>query len=110
MKKLLIVVSVTLAAACSAKLIQPTQSDVDRVSATYPGYTLTDLDQGKVLFGQTCNRCHPLKNPTGHTADQWRTIVPKMVGRLRKKKGDDAISDQQAELILRYLVTMSGRH
>ncbi|TDX00358.1 c-type cytochrome [Dinghuibacter silviterrae] len=108
MKKIYILVSLTLLAACSAKLIQPTQSDVDRVSPTYPGYTLADLNQGKVLFGQTCNRCHPLKNPTGHTADQWKDIVPKMIGRLKKKKGEDVISDQQQELILRYLVTMSG--
>lgn len=108
MKKYCFILLAVCLAACSAKLISPTQSDVDRVSTTYPGYTLTDLNQGKMLFSQTCNRCHGLKNPTGHTADQWKEIVPKMVARLNKKKGEVVVNDAQQESILRYLITMSG--
>ena len=65
MKKYYFIVLTALLTACSAKLIAPTQTDVDRVATTYPGYSLADLNQGKMLFGQTCSRCHPLKSPTG---------------------------------------------
>jgi hypothetical protein len=47
MKKLPIVYLMAISAACTVKLIPPTQSDVDRVSAKYPGYTLTQLSEAK---------------------------------------------------------------
>jgi len=109
MKKLFILSLIVFLAACSsAKLLTPAQSDVDRVSSKYPGYTLTDLNNGKTLFQQTCNRCHALKDPTSRNEDKWKVIVPTMIGKLNKKKGKTVIDDQQQQSITRYLVTMSA--
>lgn len=105
-KSIPILLLMTVAAACSVKLVPPAQSDADRVVGQYPGYTLDSLNQGMALFQQTCNRCHKLKNPTSRSEDQWKKIVPTMVGKLRKKAGPTAISDQQQSLITKYLVTM----
>lgn len=94
--------------ACSIKLIPPSQSDVDRVSAKYPGYTLAELNDGKALFEQTCSRCHRLKNPASRNEDKWREIVPKMIAKLTKKQRKEVIDNKQQESILRYLITMSS--
>jgi mono/diheme cytochrome c family protein len=109
MKKSSIVILLVVFTACSVKLIPPAQSDVDRVSNQYPGYTLADLNQGKALFETTCNRCHGLKNPTSRGEDKWKEIVPEMVRKLNKKKGTVVVDEQQQELIVRYLVTMSRK-
>ena len=92
--------------ACSVKLMVPVQSDVDRVSAKYPGYSLTELNADKALYESTCSRCHRLKNPRSRSEVKWNKIVPKMISRLNKKEGKEVIDAKQQEAILRYLVTM----
>jgi hypothetical protein len=108
MKKPFILILLTVFTACSVKLIAPVQSDVDRVSSKYPGYNLAELNEGKALFQQTCNRCHRLKNPVSRDEDKWKEIVPKMIKKLNKKEGKEVIDEKQQESILRYLVTMSS--
>jgi cytochrome c5 len=109
LKKSFIIISIVLFTACSsAKLLTPSQHDVSRVSSKFPGYTLTDLNQGKALFESTCDRCHKLKNPASRDEEQWDKIVPKMIGKLNKKEGKTEIDSTQQESILRYLVTMSS--
>jgi mono/diheme cytochrome c family protein len=107
MKKLFFLTLVILTSCTAAKLMTPAQSDVDRVSTKYPGYTLADLNQGKMLFEQTCSQCHKLKDPTSRNEDKWKKIVPAMITKLDKKEGKQAVTDDQQALILKYLVTMS---
>ena len=102
---LILFISIT---ACSIKLAAPEQSDVDRVIAKYPGYNLAQLNEGKALFQETCNRCHPLKNPKSRDETKWNNIVPVMVKKLNTKEGKEVIDSDQQEKILRYLVTMSS--
>jgi cytochrome c5 len=109
MKKSLIILFLTVLTACgTVKLAAPQQSDVNRVSAKYPGYNLAELNDGKTLFQQTCDRCHRLKNPTSRDENKWSEIVPKMIGKLNKKEGKTVIDPQQQESILKYLITMSS--
>jgi mono/diheme cytochrome c family protein len=92
---------------CSVKLISPTQSDVDRVSAKYNGYTLKDLNGGKALYEQKCSQCHGLKDPTAKTEDDWEKIVPEMAHKAENKPDVSKINSNEQDLILKYLVTMS---
>jgi len=109
MKKLFCFSLLVFFVACTAtKLIQPTQADVDRISTKYPGYSLQELQGGKVLFEQTCSRCHKLKNPASKSEKKWEKIVPTMIGKLTKKEGRQVIDAKQQDSILRYLVTMSS--
>ena len=92
--------------ACSVKLAVHAQSDVDRVSGKYPGYSLAELNADKTLYETTCSRCHRLKNPTSRSETKWERIVPRMITRLNKKEGKEVIDAKQQESILKYLITM----
>jgi len=107
MKKTIVILATLALASCfSAKLITPSQSDVDRVLSKYPDYSLADLNNGKSLFEKHCGICHGLKDPSSRTEIQWNSIVPKMTKKVNNKEGN--VLDANAEkAILRYLITMS---
>jgi cytochrome c5 len=107
MKKLIYLFLISLFTACSVKLIAPSQSDVDRVSVKYPGYSLAELNDGKALFQQTCTKCHRLKDPASRNEEKWKKIVPKMMAKLNKKEGKQVLDDKQQESILKYIITMN---
>ena len=108
MKITMVILLLTALTACSVQLAVPAQSDVDRMSTKYPGYTLAELNGGKTLFQHTCNRCHKLKNPMSRNEKKWDKIVPKMIGKLNKKEGRVVIDEKQQDSILRYIITMNS--
>lgn len=102
MKKIIgIVLVMGTVSACGVKLLMPSEQDVTRVSDKFPGYTLSELSQGKTLYEENCKKCHGLKAPEKLSEEKWRKIVPPMA-----KKAN--ISTGEEELILKYLITMSG--
>ena len=107
MKRLFLFLFVAVLSSCSVKLITPTQTDVDRVSGKYNGYTLTDLTAGKALYEQKCSQCHSLKDPSKQTEEQWTKLVPDMAHKSAVKPDVIKITDKDQDLILKYLVTMS---
>lgn len=108
MKKSLIVASAVLLAACGAsKMVVPTQGDADRMSSKFEGgYTLADLEKGKVLYENNCGICHTLHAANSRVEAAWNQIVPNMVAKVNKKSGKEALNAADEELIRRYLVTM----
>lgn len=113
-KQLLIAACTAILVACgtaksgSAKVeSMPSQADVDRVQAKFPGYTLNDLHEGKKLFEANCALCHGLKKPDSRTEEQWKTIVPRMVKKANGKNGN-ALDASGEEKILRYVITMGS--
>jgi len=107
MKRSILISIVVLLSACSVKLITPTQSDVDRVSGKYKGYSLIDLNGGFALYEQKCGQCHKLKDPTSQTEDEWVNIVPDMAQKAASDQDAIKINSNDQDLILKYLVTMS---
>lgn len=105
-KKLTFCAALLLTACVSAKLAAPAQSDVERVKDKYPGYTLAQLKEGQMLFENNCNLCHGLRDPKRHTEAEWKEIVPRMSAKVNKKEGHH-LSENDQEMILRYVVTMS---
>ncbi|KAB2805437.1 cytochrome c [Phaeocystidibacter luteus] len=106
MKRTISILAVLTLVACgSAKLAAPTQADVDKASDAYPGYTLAQMNEGKGLYEQKCDKCHGLKDPTAFSPEQMREITPKMVEMANERQ--QSISADQAELIEKYLVTAS---
>jgi cytochrome c5 len=85
----------------------PTQGDVDRVQTKFPGYTLTDLNEGKQLFEANCNLCHGYKKPASRTEEEWKEIVPRMVKKVNNKEGHSVSADGEQK-ILRYVITMGS--
>lgn len=107
MKRTIFISIVALFTGCaSAKLLTPSQSDVDRVQSKFSNYTLAELNQGKALFEQHCGSCHGLKNPSSRTEERWRKIVPKMSEKVNKKEHNVLDANAQDKL-LKYLITMS---
>ena len=101
MKKLFIISLVFIAAACAKKAVPVlSESDVSRGEKIFPGLTINELNEGKRLNDENCGKCHKLHQPKDESETEWRKIVPPMA---KKAKLDD----QQAELVLKYLVTMS---
>jgi mono/diheme cytochrome c family protein len=90
-------------AACGGGLPRPTPVDATRAQTRFPGTTVADLDRGRSLYVQTCAGCHALKAPGTLPPEQWKGEVDEM----REKRGV-AISDGDAELIVRYLWTASS--
>lgn len=90
----------------SAKLMTPTQADVDRVQSKYPNYSLADLNAGKLLYENNCGNCHGLKDPASRSEEKWKKVVPEMVAKVNKKS--KVLSEQDQEHILKYVVTMSS--
>ncbi len=95
--------SIVFLAACgtAVKTGVPAQSDADRATAKFPGTTLAELNKGKIAYEANCGNCHGLKNPLKYSEEEWRKEVPPMA----KKAKVDAATE---ELILKYVVTMSG--
>lgn len=61
MKKILFVYCILLFWACSSTLLRPTQRDADRAASAFPGVTLAELQQGRILYEGQCGKCHALK-------------------------------------------------
>lgn len=106
MKKTISILGLLALVACgSAKLAAPTQAHVDRASEVYPGYTLAEMNEGKGLYEQKCDKCHGLKDPTAFSPDKLMEITPKMVEMANERQ--PTISPNEAKLIEKYLVTAS---
>jgi mono/diheme cytochrome c family protein len=107
MKKFIAIsISLIFAGCASSALLTPSQMDVDRVITKYEGYSLADLNHGKVLYEKHCGNCHGLKKPASKTEAEWELIVPRMVKKVNKKE-DITMDAATQESILRYVITMS---
>lgn len=109
MKKTVFIIALVLVGCVTTKVATtgPSQGDVDRVQAKFPGYTLAELNEGKTLYEKHCNICHPLAAPTAHSEEQWRKVVPVMVVKVNRKQ-NNVLDAKGEDLILKYVVTMSG--
>lgn len=105
LKKVTIILSLAILASCSAKLVKPAQTDADRGSSKFPGLTVEQLHKGNELYNSKCTTCHPAKNPTSWTEEQWRNIVPNMAS-ASKEHGKGEITAAEQDLILKYVITM----
>lgn len=106
MNKPIAIAAIILLAGCfAAKKTVPTQEEVNQMQGKYPGYTLVEMQQGKALFETHCNTCHPLKNPSSHSEEDWNGIVPEMVGKVNKKE-KTSFGTKEEQLILKYIITV----
>ncbi len=60
--------------------------------------SLADLNQGKALLMEKCGDCHRIPAPRKHDAAGW-------VETLKKMQVEAKISDEQRELIYKYLTS-----
>jgi cytochrome c5 len=100
--KISISLLILLLVGCAQELVLPEASNaaVSRVSEKFPGVTIEQLAQGKVLYAENCGKCHKLYAPASKLDDYWEGITPPMAKRAK-------LSADQEKLVLQYLVAMS---
>lgn len=103
-KTLLLSTTILFLAACASKKVTVSLSEADgaRAAAKYPGASLASLQKGKTMYEENCSKCHGLKSPTAYNEEQWGKHVKRMAPKARIDKPTE-------DLILQYLVTMSGK-
>lgn len=109
MKKHLLLIAIITMASCTATKFIPmdlTQSDADRVAASFPGITTSDLNRGKQLYETECSKCHKLKDPVKWDETKWRKIVPEMAAKAKKKVKKEVLTPEMQDLILKYAVAV----
>ena len=58
------------------------------------------------LFERRCSMCHPTARPLSKTktGEEWRQTVMRM-----KARAGDRISDEEAEMLIKYLTEIRGK-
>jgi cytochrome c5 len=103
-KSILLSATLLVLVACASKkaTISLTDTDASRAATKYPGASLATLQKGKALYEENCSKCHGLKSPTAYNEEQWGKHVKRMAPKAKIDKPTE-------ELILQYVVTMSGK-
>ena len=78
--------------ACGSALYLPTSESVPDPAV------LTSLQEGRSLYIKHCGSCHNLYKPQSYTKEKWTHQMQEM-------KVEAKISDEQADLILGYLIS-----
>lgn len=63
---------------------------------------------GREVFARICSRCHALPDPGQHEPEAWPAVVTRMRGHMDRMEVE-AISDAEAERVVRYLQSTSDR-
>lgn len=98
-----VITGVVTAAACTSSLPHANEQHAEWAAQRWPGVGIAELEQGRNLYVQNCSGCHMLRDPKSQPPDKW----PEDVEEMRVKMGG-RLSEADAELIERYLITMSA--
>ena len=103
MKSIAIVISLLIAiasfASCAGSIPNPTDADAEWAFHAWTGTTVRDLKTGRMLYVEKCGGCHSLSAPGHYSVLEWEQIMEKMKIRA-------AVTDDEKNLMIRYLVTM----
>jgi hypothetical protein len=61
--------------------------------------TAEHLAQGKIIFDNSCGKCHDLPNPTDHTSQDWVGIMNSMAPKAK-------LNDAQHQMVYDYIVSV----
>lgn len=74
--------------------------DVERATERWPDVTSAKLEEGRTLYVARCSGCHQPVAPTSIPTHEWAGHITEMRERAN-------LTDDEAALIERYVVTMS---
>jgi cytochrome c5 len=98
----LVALAMGVIACGGAPLPTATAADAKRAEKRWPGTTTEDLQRGRSLYRSRCANCHQPVAPRSIASAKW----PGHVAKMRSRAG---LRESEAELVLRYLITMSDR-
>lgn len=102
MKKLTIIFlgifAILLIASCFPKASQAIRSlPVETKDQILAQYNKDQLAQGHTIFESNCAKCHKLKQPETHTAEQWNSIIKRMIPKAK-------LNDEEGKLVRAYVI------
>jgi hypothetical protein len=65
-------------------------------------YSTTQLDQGKMIWQDHCNKCHKLFEPGSRSPEKWNSVLKIMIPRARLNMAD-------AQLVRAYLIANAAQ-
>lgn len=87
---------------CSPKVAkQVTTGPVPTAIDIKNNFSAEQLDQGKMIWQNSCNRCHKLFAPESRTPESWNNVLKVMITKANLNKED-------ATLVRAYLIANSG--
>lgn len=92
----LLLVAVLTGACAGADIPTPSVIDANR-----SGIALGRLERGRAVYLEKCTRCHSPVAPRDYSSNEWPGRVDEMTDRSK-------ISQDEKQLILTYLTTMSS--
>lgn len=66
-----------------------TMTDAEKVAEVKKNFTPQQLEEGKMVFETSCNKCHKLKGPETRSVAKWERVLPRMSSKA-KLSDDDA--------------------
>lgn len=72
-------------------LYVPVASDVTATA------TLTDLQQGRTIYVNSCGSCHGLYSPDQYSVSNWNSILPNMAPRAGLSASEKALVQKYVE-------------
>jgi len=93
---------VFLGACARSTAPHPTDTDVTRAQARWPGTTSADLEHGRDLYVGHCSSCHLPPTPSDYAVEEWP-------GHIREMRERAHLDETTEDLIKRYVVTMAQR-
>lgn len=89
MRRSILVLGVLLLVGCSASLLPPDTSNVERARSLKSSVTLQELHEGYRAYRAKCGGCHGLYLPSEYTAEQWSSHVSRMARKSRLVEGEE---------------------
>lgn len=86
MKKSIVISALILSSCATVNLLPPSQGSLEKVKSKYPEATLSDLQEGQVIYTTNCTKCHGTKNPEKYSSQEWDKILPRMISMVNKKE------------------------
>ena len=80
MKKISVILLITIIISCSKKSLPAIERRTDEPTAPI---VEIDLAAGERLFTTRCSRCHDLPKPSKYTMERWEPILSNMIPRAR---------------------------
>ena len=90
--------SVLLTECTPKKTASSEMSPDQKVAEVKKNYTEAQLEEGKVLMQNSCDKCHKLFAPGSRSVEKWENVLPRMSNRAK-------LNDQQAAMVRAYILS-----
>jgi len=93
---LILFTSILLLFSCQKNSVDTNSLYVPSAANVTTNATLAELQEGRILYIENCNRCHGLYSPDNFTPTQWKSILSKMSPKT-------SMSSSDIQLVTKYL-------